>query len=223
MRAAHLRAVRLFNRRRRLVAVVLAALATACVGLAVRPAPTVAVLAAARDLHAGPLAPSDLAAVRLPEEAVPDGALRPGARVAGRVLATPARRGEPITDLRMLGPALVDAYGPGLLAAPIRVTDAAAARLLRPGDVIDVIASASPSWDDAPPAAGAAPYPRAATVAQAVTVIALPRAASSDSPEAAMTESGALVVLAATPDQATRLAQAGTTAQLSITIHGNHN
>lgn len=210
MRAA-LRVARILNRRRRLMAVVLAAMAAGSIGLAMRPAPLTEVLAAARDLRAGTLTASDLTVVRIPEATVPDGALRPGASVAGRVLAAPARRGEPLTDLRLLGPALVDAYGPGLLATPVRITDAGSARLLRVGDVIDVIAAAA-QWDDA------ALDPRAATVAQAVTVVALPRSAdSADS----MTESGALVVLATTPEQAARLARAGTGSRLSITIHGH--
>lgn len=209
MRTA-LRAVRVFNRRRRLVAVVLAAMATACVGLALRPVPSAEVLAAAHDLRGGTLSASDLTVVRLPKDAVPEGALRPGARVAGRVLAAPARRGEPLTDVRLLGPALVDAYGPGTQATPVRITDAGSARLLRPGDVIDVIAAAA-QWDDTLD-------PRTATIAQAVTVIALPGSTpSTDS----TTESGALVVLATTPEQATRLAQAGTGSRLSITIHGH--
>ncbi|MEV7970035.1 RcpC/CpaB family pilus assembly protein [Sphaerisporangium sp. NPDC088356] len=193
------------------MAVVLAAMAAGSVGLAMRPVPATEVLAAARDLRPGTLAAPDLTVVRIPEAAVPDGALRPGAPVAGRVLAAPARRGEPLTDLRLLGPALVDAYGPGMVATPVRITDAGAARLLRVGDVIDVIAAAA-QWDEA------RLDPRTATVAQAVTVIALPRAtASADS----MTESGALVVLATTLEQAARLTQAGTGSRLSITIHGN--
>ncbi|MEU8269624.1 Flp pilus assembly protein CpaB [Sphaerisporangium sp. NPDC049002] len=210
MRAA-LRAVRVLNRRRRLVAVVLAAMATASVGLAMRPAPSTEVLAAARDLRAGTLSASDLTVALIPDAAVPDGALRPGAPVAGRVLAAPARRGEPLTDVRLLGPSLIDAYGPGMLATPVRITDAGSARLLRVGDVIDVIAAAA-QWDDA------ALDPRTATVAQAVTVMALPRSAGA---EDSMTESGALVVLATTPEQAARLAQAGTGSRLSITIHGH--
>ncbi|MFC4536579.1 RcpC/CpaB family pilus assembly protein [Sphaerisporangium dianthi] len=250
-RAVPTRAVRLLNRRRRPVAVALAALGAACAGLAVRPAPTVAVLAAAHDLGGGTLSVSDLTTVHLPEEAVPDGALRPGARVTGRVLTAPARRGEPITDLRLLGPALIDAYGPGMLATPVRVTDAASARLLRPGDVIDVIAS-SAGWDDlAPPLPpdpdpaatsdhdpGAAPTgpssraavpqsaaagsanPRTSTAAHAVTVIAVPNGSRWGGSAGSMSESGALVVLATTPDQAARLAQAGTSSRLSITIHG---
>ncbi|GII89562.1 hypothetical protein Ssi03_75520 [Sphaerisporangium siamense] len=198
------------NRRRRLLAAVLAAMAMTCLGLAIRPAATAEVLAAARDLPGGALSPADVTVIRLPEGTVPDGALPPAAPVDGRVLTSPARRGEPLTDVRLLGPSLVDAYGPGLLAAPVRITDASSAHLLRSGDVIDVIAAA-PKWDDAV-------APPTATVAQAVTVIAPPAATRTTD---AMGDTGALVVLAATPDQATRLAQAATGSRLSIAIHGH--
>ncbi|GAA3810203.1 SAF domain-containing protein [Sphaerisporangium flaviroseum] len=208
------RAVRILNRRRRLIAVVLAAMATGCVALAVRPAASVEVLAAARDLRGGALSASDLTVIHLPEHAVPDGALRPGARVAGQVLAAPTRRGEPLTDLRLLGPALIDAYGSGMLATPVRITDVGSARLLRTGDVIDVIA-ASAGWEDA------TAVPRTATVAQAVTVMALPGSTRATNSVDSMADSGALVVLATTPDQATQLAQASAGSRLSITIHGH--
>ncbi|MEU9891676.1 Flp pilus assembly protein CpaB [Sphaerisporangium sp. NPDC051011] len=212
MRTVIPRVVKMLNRRRRILAAALAAMATLCLGLSVRPAPTTEVLAAARDLAGGPLSASDLTVVRFPEDTVPDGALRPGTRVTGRFLTSPARRGEPLTNVRLLGPSLVDAYGPGLLATPVRVTDASSARLLRAGDIIDVIASA-PKWDDAV-------SPATATVAQSVTVIAPPASTRSADPTDSMGETGALVVLATTPDQAQRLAQATTASRLSITIHG---
>ncbi|MDH2430473.1 Flp pilus assembly protein CpaB [Sphaerisporangium sp. TRM90804] len=210
MRTSTIHPIQALNRRRRLIAAILAAAAVGCLGLALQPPDRLTeVLAAARDLTGGRLNGNDVTVVRLPPEAVPDGVYRPGAQLTGRVLAAPVRRGEPITDLRLLGPALVDAYGPGMRATPIRVTDAASAGLLRPGDVIDVIANAAtPQWEDIP-------SPGPATIAQAVTVIALPRPAG-----AADTNTGALVVLATTPDQATQLARAGPGSHLSITIHG---
>ncbi|GII81364.1 hypothetical protein Sru01_63460 [Sphaerisporangium rufum] len=205
-----LRALRIINRRRRLLAAALAAAALACAGLAIRPVPSREVLAAARDLTPGVLRATDLTMVRLPEQAVPDGALTSRTRATGRILAAPLRRGEPLTNARLLGPGLVDAYGPGTRATPIRVTDAASARLLRTGDVIDVIAAA-PRWDDNVEA-------RTATVAEAVRVI-LPPVTARDT-ESEPGESGALVVLATTGYQAIRLAQAAAGSRLSITIHG---
>ncbi|MFD2348707.1 hypothetical protein ACFSTC_03780 [Nonomuraea ferruginea] len=86
LRAAVIRAwLRRCERRRRLVAAVLAALGVLCGHLALRPPAGPAVLVAARDLSPGVLRPGDLRAVPMP--APPDGALRTGA--TGRVLAAP--------------------------------------------------------------------------------------------------------------------------------------
>ncbi|MFC6086441.1 Flp pilus assembly protein CpaB [Sphaerisporangium aureirubrum] len=199
--------LRLINRHRRLLAVLLAATATWCVTLAVHPPPTTAILAAAHDLKSGPLTATDLTVIHLPDHAVPDGALRPGTPLTGRVLAAPLRRGEPLTDLRLLGPTLVDTYGPGMRATPVRLHDPGAATLVHPGDVIDVIGTTT-QWEDTP-------TPPTPTVIPSLTVIALP-APNPDQP----TDSGPLIVLATTPDQATRLAHAATTARLSIALHG---
>lgn len=131
------------KRHRRLVAAVLAALSVAFGLAAVRPpAPAgVRVLTAARDLPGGTeLREQDIRPVMMPSAAVPDGALRD--RVVGRVLAGPMRRGEIVTDTRLVGDGLLKGYGPGTVAAPIRVADTAALRLLRPGDRIDVFATA---------------------------------------------------------------------------------
>ena len=65
---------------------------------AARPAGAPPVLVAARDLSPGVLRPGDLRTVPMPDP--PDGALRTGA--TGRVLAAPMRRGEPLTDARLL-------------------------------------------------------------------------------------------------------------------------
>jgi pilus assembly protein CpaB len=196
-------AVRLLARRRRSIAAGLAALSVACVLAVLRPGPppTVAVLAAARDLPGGVLSAHDVQTVALPPGAVPDGSLRPGTEVAGRVLAAPARRGEPLTDVRLLGPDLLAPHPPGTVATPIRVADPGAARLLSSGDVIDVLATAT-GWEES----GAS----AAVVAAAVTVLSV----LSGDPEG-----GTLVVLATTGDQAARLAAAQPAGRLSIAIH----
>ncbi|MBE1533933.1 SAF domain-containing protein [Actinomadura algeriensis] len=129
-------------RSRRPLAALFAAAAAWLALLALRPGPppAVRVLAAARDLPAGAtLAPSDVRPVSLPPESVPSGALR--ADAAGRVLAGPMRRGEPLTDVRVIGDRLLRGYGPDKVATPIRIADADTARLLRPGDRIDVLAA----------------------------------------------------------------------------------
>ncbi|MBA9003481.1 SAF domain-containing protein [Thermomonospora cellulosilytica] len=133
-------------RHRRPVAALLAALSVAFAVAAVRlPGPAgVRVLVAARDLPAGTaLRPGDLRPAVLPATAVPDGTIR--ARVTGRILAGPMRRGEIITDARTVGSRLLAGYGPDVVATPIRPADPGTVRLLRPGDRVDVLSSDAPA------------------------------------------------------------------------------
>ncbi|TDC83404.1 SAF domain-containing protein, partial [Actinomadura sp. 7K507] len=131
-------------RLRRPLAALLAAAAAGLALLALRPGPPppVRVLAAARDLPAGAtLSRSDVRHVNLPPGTVPSGTLR---SADGRVLATPMRQGEPLTDTRVIGDGLLSGYGPDRVATPIRIADADAVRLVRPGDHIDVLTTPAP-------------------------------------------------------------------------------
>jgi len=196
-----MRALRRFlDRRHRLIATAVAALAMGCAVLALRPeTASVTVMTAARDLPGGVLEPADLTPVPLRPGTVPDGALKPDTPYAGKILTGPARRGEPLTDVRLLGPGLLAAHGEGTVATPVRVADPETARLLSPGDVVDVLAATS-TWDGDVPATVAA---------ENVTVLATPGGES---------ERGALIVLATTSAQATELASAQAGGRLSITI-----
>ncbi|MEV4221948.1 SAF domain-containing protein [Nonomuraea sp. NPDC049725] len=176
------------ERRRRLVAAALAAAGVLAAFVALRPAPGPTVLVAARDLAPGVLRPGDLRAVPLPHP--PDGALRSGA--VGRVLAGAMRRGEPLTDVRLLHSLRLP---PGAVATPVRISDPDVVRLISPGSTIGVLAAR----DGAP----------AALVADDVTVLTIPDAPS---------DHGALVVLATTRSQAADLAGAQAGGHLSITI-----
>jgi len=140
------------TRLRRPLASLFAAAAAGLALLALRPSPPASapVLAAAHDLPAGKtLASSDLRPVDLPPSAVPSGALHGSA--VGRVLAGPMRKGEPLTDARVLGDALLQGYAPGTVATPVRITDPAAVRLLHPGDRIDVLSSPTDDRSAFPP------------------------------------------------------------------------
>ncbi|MFK4086969.1 Flp pilus assembly protein CpaB [Kribbella sp. NPDC020789] len=185
------------RRHRRLLAGLAAAAAVylGLTSLAPAPPPTVAVLAAARDLPGGaPPGPDDLRSLALPADAVPAGALRPGADLATRVLSGPVRSGEPLTDARFLGPGLVP---PGAVAYPFRIDDAAISALLRVGDRLDLYAGTSTANVSARP------------VASAVRVIALPASKSS---------TGALIVVGVSPAVAGRLAQATTNSRISVAL-----
>lgn len=200
---------------RRLLAAGLLAGAVATTISALTPAPpaSVRVIAAAHDLAGGTsLGGDELTFVALPPGSVPDGALRERKQLEGRVLAAPVRRGETLTDLRLVGPALVTSYGQGIVATPVRIDDAATVSLLEPGDVIDVLAAAAPDASGAGTAVGTA-----RVVAAAVPVLAVPRQdrsafSGSDS------GSGALVVVATTDAAAARLATAAVASRLSMVI-----
>ena len=70
------------------------------------PEPTVLVVVAAHDLPAGArVTGADLESVEFRPGTEPDGLVEDP---AGRVLASPLRRGEAVTDARLVGPALAD-------------------------------------------------------------------------------------------------------------------
>ncbi|MDP5184588.1 Flp pilus assembly protein CpaB [Blastococcus sp. BMG 814] len=187
---------------RRLGAALLAALA---LGLALRPAPAPAggaeprgadVVVAATDLAAGTALGRDhLAVVRLPPRAVPDGVVAVPEELVHRVLAGHVRRGEPLTDARLVGAGLTALLPAGQVAAPVRLADLAVAALLRAGDRVDVLAAGP----------GAGPAER---VAAGALVLAAPAGG----------DGAGLLVLAVDGDTAARLAAAAATATLTVSL-----
>lgn len=197
---------RTVGRHRRLFAAILAAAAMTLALTAVRPEPppTVEVSVASGDLSAGAsLRAADVDTVALPPTAVPSGAVTDPGELVGQVLAAPVRRGEPFTDVRLVNADTLSGYGKGKVGAPVRIADAGIANLLRPGSVIDVLAVRT--------SAGLDTEGPAKVVAKNVRVVAIPN--TDDTPTG-----GVLVVVAATPRQATTLTRnAGS--RLSVTLH----
>ncbi|ORW02935.1 SAF domain-containing protein [Mycobacterium kyorinense] len=101
------------------------------------------VVVAARDLGPGVQLTSD--DVRLENRlapALPDGSQSDLGVVVGSTLAGPARRGEVLTDVRLLGSRLAEsAAGRDARIVPVHPADAALADLVRAGDVVDVVAA----------------------------------------------------------------------------------
>jgi Flp pilus assembly protein CpaB len=195
---------RLVLARRRLLAALLTGVAVASgVQAATAPPPSsVGVLTAARDLPAGAvLGSNDLVTVDFVPGSVPTGMPR---EAIGRTLAAPVRRGEPITDVRLLGPALT-AGDPELTAVPVRLPDAGMVRLLEVGDRIDLIATD-------PQGSGAS------VVATGVPVLALPPVSAEGGD--ASGQPGGLVVVGVTPTEVIGLADAGV--RLFLTFAFSH-
>jgi Flp pilus assembly protein CpaB len=180
--------------RRRLLAALLTAVAVAT-GLHAAAAPppaSVAVTVAARDLPAGTvLGADDLTRRAFAPDSVPDDLV---AAPTGRALAGPLRRGEPVTDVRLVGPALTEGH-PELTAVPLRLPDAGMVDLLRVGDRVDLVA--------ADPQGGTADV-----VAVGVSVLAIPR---DDSEQTATGLAGRLVVVGAAPADVPRIAASAVT------------
>ncbi len=159
---------------------------------AVAPPPpaTVAVPVATHDLAAGiRLTNADLTTARFIPGTAPDGLAD---HAAGRVLAAPLSRGEPLTDVRLVGPALATGTD-GRVATPLRLPDAAMVALLQVGDVIDLVA--------VDPQDGGTEE-----IAHDVPVLAVP--AVSVEPAGGSTLPGRLVVVGITPAEVVNVADA---------------
>ncbi len=191
---------------RRPLAVVLAVVSvlTGVRAASAPPVPTVDVVVAARDLPGGaPLTGADLERRSLPAPGAPRGTTSEAAELVGRTLAAPLREGEPVTDVRVVAEGLLAGY-PTLVAAPVRIADAGAVRLLRVGDRVDVVTT--------DPADG-----RAEVATEAAPVLALPRGRRGGEGSATLT-GGALVVLAVPRSTAVALAGSSATDLLSVLL-----
>lgn len=188
-------------------------LAAACLGLAaaavvhaLRPAPpvTVPVLVLAGDAPAGvPLTPTSVEVARLPPAAVPAGALTAPEDAAGA---------SPVVDLparQVLTPSLVasgtPAGPPGTVVAAVRLDDAAVAALLAPGAHVDLVA--------ARPEGGPGD-----TVARRALVLPAPAASADAGLLGTVDEAGAPVLVAVSPDEAVRLAEASASARIVAVV-----
>ncbi|MFJ8825631.1 RcpC/CpaB family pilus assembly protein [Streptomyces sp. NPDC102467] len=105
------------------------------------------------------------------------------------------------------------ARGPAVsVSAPVRIADAGAVRLLRPGDRVDVVAARA---DGRPGVRVLASGARVTSVPEERPTSDLP---SSDLPGDALAAGGSLVVLSVGRATAARLAGAGATSRLAVTV-----
>lgn len=168
--------------------------------------PRSTVLVAARDLAAGvAIGPDDLAPAERTTAQLPDGALTSADGVLGRVVTGSVRRGEIITDRRLLGPGLSAGLGPGLVASPVRLVDLEVTALLRPGDRIDILAASE----------GIA---TASVVAASALVLAIPLADPDGSDGAQRAGPIGLVLVAVDQDTAANLAASAASSVLTATL-----
>jgi len=122
--------------------------------VALRPDPADAtqdVAVAARDLSPGVLLTAgDVHLEKRSPTTLPDGA-HTDLSIVGATLAGPVRRGEVLTDARVLGPRLAGLNAGGdARVVPLHLSDAAVLDLIRTGDVVDVLGAASAEPDARP-------------------------------------------------------------------------
>lgn len=229
---------RQLKRRRRLAAALLlcAAAATAVQQLTPVPPATSLVWVAARDLPAGhSLGPADLTPADVSPSMVPAGSLgapdpdsaagrggsgppgsatlgqSPGAVPAwvGTRLSGPVRRGEVLTDAALIGDGLLVGAAPGSQAVPLRLTDPSTVQLLRQGQLVDVVLSASKGLDG--------PMQND-VLARSVAVLWTPALAAPSGGLLAAQDSEGLVVVGATRDQAVLLAGASARGKIFLVL-----
>lgn len=119
---------------------------------ALRPDPSARltpVVVAAHDLAPGiQLTSDDIHLESRSAATIPEGSTTIADALVGSTLAGPARRGEVLTDVRVLSPRLAHATaGPDARIVPLHLADAALLDLLRPGDVVDVLAGSDNPGD----------------------------------------------------------------------------
>lgn len=163
-------------------------------------APGVPVVTVGRDLPPGAvLSAADLRVARA--LTAPAGAYTDPAAVQGLSLTAGVRQGEIVTDARVVSAAGPDP-GPGRVAVPIRVTDAATADLLLPGTHLTVL-----RIDES----GAT-----SRVAADAVVLAIPAAGPTGSGVGAPAATGRLVVLSVPAREADPLAAASALGDITV-------
>ncbi|BBZ12381.1 SAF domain-containing protein [Mycobacterium branderi] len=161
------------------------------------------VVVAAHDLGPGTqLTPDDVRLENRLTPTLPDGSQSDLDVVVGSTLAGPARRGEVLTDVRLLGRRLAEsAAGPDARIVPVHLADAALADLVRAGDVVDVVAA---------PEADAHAAPRVVATNAVVVLVSAKQKTQAD-------DRVVLVALPATAANA--LAGAALVQSVTLTLH----
>lgn len=155
-------------------------------------------MVARRDLDSGStVRAGDVVMASMDPALAPDRAIASTRDAIGRTTSGAVRRGEVFTDRRTIAAGPLDGYGRGRVLAVVRVNDPSVLALLRPGDVVDVLA------------VGGEQSPKAALVARRAAVVTIPRQKSSF-------VEGAPVGLAVTSSVALRLAERALDARLAV-------
>lgn len=171
------------------------------------------VIVAAHDLSPGvALAEDDVRLEKHAATTLPDGSQADINAVVGSTLAGPARRGEVITDVRLLGSRLAEsAAGKDARIVPLHPADSALVDLVRPGDVVDVLA-ASNTGPDTGPVADSNARPRVVATGAIVVLVSAKQ-------KAPATGNDRVVLVALPAGAANAVAAAALVQTITFTLH----
>jgi Flp pilus assembly protein CpaB len=172
----------------------------------------VTALAAARDLPAGTaLAGADLVATPIPQRLMTAGAVADRSQATGKQLAAPMRKGQLLTDAQLLGPGLLAGTPPGSAAVHLRMADPSSIQLVSPGQLVNVVLTGANGYDQQSPSE---------VLASSVAVLWTSGQGGQTGQWLGTGETDGLIVVAASPDQAARLAGASTQGKLFFVLVG---
>lgn len=202
------------NRRHRLVAAALCAVALTLLILRFAPpeAQSSPVVTVVNPVAAGhTVTGADVSVQEVPLDWVPQHAVTDVSGVTGRPATVSLTPGQFVTSAAVLGPGLLEGQPEGTTAASVRVSDPAVLRHVRPGDRVDVVHH--------PDSAG---HGKQEIAAESVTVL-WSAPAQADGGESLLSASAAdsdlgLVVLAAPRDTASELAALEGSGRISLVL-----
>lgn len=170
----------------------------------------VSIVVASRDLPAGAsLTEADFTSVGVPSDLAISGAMAGVGNLVGRQLASPLRRGQIPTEASLLGPGLLTGAPAGSAAVPLRMADPSSIQLLSPGQLVSVVITAAGSYDEAR---------QSQVLAGPVPVLWTSAQGGKPGEWLGQGETDGLVVVAADPQQAEKLAGASTQGKLFFVL-----
>lgn len=157
------------------------------------------------------MAVSDLEEVQIPPGMMTSGSVQKSGDVTGKQLAAPLRKGQLVSDAQLLGPGLLAGTPPGSAAVPLRMADPSSIQLVSPGQLVNVVLTRANGYDQQSPSE---------LLASAVPVLWTSGQGGKTDQWLGTGETDGLIVVAADPEQAARLAGASTQGKLFFVLVG---
>jgi pilus assembly protein CpaB len=157
------------------------------------------------------LSATDLTATKIPPGMLTAGSMSDTSEAAGKQLAAPLRKGQLVTDSLLLGPGLLTGTPPGAAAVPLRMADPSSIQLVSPGQLVNVVLTGANGYDQ---------QSASEVLASSVPVLWTSGQGGKTGQWLGTGETDGLIVVAAAPEQAARLAGASTQGKLFFVLVG---